>query len=50
MTQLYSALLLNILRRQLDSSIASLSELPSCHQLSLLSLLHSKMFPMKHLV
>ena len=35
MTQLYSALLLNILRRQLDSSIDSLSELPSdvCHQL-----------------
>ena len=37
MTQLYSALLLNILRQQLDSSIDSLSELPSdvC-QLSLL--------------
>ena len=37
MTQLYSAFLLNILRRhrQLDSSIDSLSELPSdvCHQL-----------------
>ena len=36
MTQLYSALLLNILRRQLDSSrIDSLSEIPSdvCHQL-----------------
>ena len=39
MTQLYSALLLNILRRQLDSSIASLSELPSdvCHQLDQLA-------------
>ena len=39
MTQLYSALLLNILRRQLDSSIDSLSELPSdvCHQLDQLA-------------
>ena len=35
MTQLYSAFLLNILRRQLDSSIDSLNELPSdvSHQL-----------------
>ena len=39
MTQLYSALLLNILRRQLDSDIDSLSELPSdvCHQLDQLA-------------
>ena len=44
MTQLYSAFLLNILRRQLDSSIDSLSELPSdvYHQLHQLAKLAAK--------